>query len=156
MTAFDDALKITLKWEGGYSDNSHDPGGETRFGISKRAYPDLDIENLTEDEAREIYRRDYWDAVSGDLLPPGVSTVVFDCAVNLGPNRAVKFLQLAVGAKADGVIGPLTLAAIAGKPRHELMAEISARRALHHADNGNGQFMWGWLRRTCHVLAEAS
>ncbi len=58
---FEKAMTFIFKWEGGYVNDGNDPGGETNFGISKRAYPNLDIKNLTKDEAKQIYYRDYWE-----------------------------------------------------------------------------------------------
>jgi lysozyme family protein len=91
------ALEFTLKWEGGYSDNPNDPGGETKFGISKRAHPDIDIKNLTLDEAREIYRAEYWEASGCDSLDEPMDMVVFDAAVNLGCRRAKELLNQSHG-----------------------------------------------------------
>lgn len=103
---------FTLMWEGGYSNHKNDPGGETKYGISKASYPDLDIKNLTLDEALKIYHRDYWDKVRGDLLPAKIDTIVFDWAVNSGPYRAIKELQKLIGTTPDGIIGEITLFAL--------------------------------------------
>ena len=58
---FEDCIDKVLEHEGGYVNDPNDLGGETNFGVSKKAYPDLDIKNLTRDEAKEIYRKDYWE-----------------------------------------------------------------------------------------------
>jgi lysozyme family protein len=60
MADFNKSVKIVLQHEGAFSDQAADRGGKTMYGISQRQYPDLDIANLTEEQAREIYRRDYW------------------------------------------------------------------------------------------------
>ena len=99
-------------WEGGYVNHPNDPGGETKYGISKKSYPDLDISSLTLDQALEIYKNDYWDKIRGDLLPYKIDTIIYDWAVNSGPYRAVKELQKYVGTTPDGVVGELTLFAI--------------------------------------------
>jgi len=83
-----------LEHEGGYSNDPRDAGGETRYGISKRAYPKLDIKNLTKREAIEIYRKDYWDAMKCDSLPEQIRLMVFDCAVNQGVGASSKILKL--------------------------------------------------------------
>lgn len=83
------SLQFVLKHEGGYVNDPADPGGETKWGISKRAYPNLDIANLTPDQASDIYARDYWLAAGCDPLPLPYCTVVFDSAVNHGVSRAV-------------------------------------------------------------------
>lgn len=105
-------ISMVLKHEGGYVNHPSDPGGETKYGISKRAYPSLDIASLTEEQAVHIYVSDYWKKIKGDQLPSGVDCVVMDTAVNSGISRATKWLQRMVGATPDGVIGPMTLAAV--------------------------------------------
>lgn len=92
-TNFDLALEFVLKWEGHYSNDSIDPGGETNFGISKRAYPDVDIKSLTLNEAGIIYRKDYWDKVGGDNLDKALAIAAFDTAVNCGVSRARAWMQ---------------------------------------------------------------
>lgn len=83
-SGFDAAIAPLLKREGGYVDDPADSGGETKFGISKKAFPNLDIASLTEEDARNIYRKEYWDKVGADQLPPEAQTLVFDAAVNHG------------------------------------------------------------------------
>ena len=86
--AFKQAIDFTLKWEGGYVHHKDDPGGETKYGISKRSYPRLDIKKLTKDTAREIYYRDYWLPAKCDKKPYPVNCIHFDAAVNVGVSRA--------------------------------------------------------------------
>jgi len=81
---FDRAFNILMQFEGGYVNDPSDPGGETKYGISKKAYPDEDIKNLTMDRAKELYKRDYWDAAGCDSLPEGIDICTFDTAVNCG------------------------------------------------------------------------
>ncbi len=85
---FERALKLVLDHEGGYVNDPDDPGGETKYGISKRAYPSLDIKNLTVEQAAGIYWRDYWDACSCDQLAYPMDITVFDTAVNCGCGAA--------------------------------------------------------------------
>ena len=92
--AFDEAVAFTLSHEGGYNNTAGDAGGETNFGISKRAYPSVDIRALTKDGATSIYRRDYWNALGCDSLESALGCVVFDTAVNMGPGRARQFLAI--------------------------------------------------------------
>ena len=88
-----EALKFTLKWEGSqYTNDPNDPGGETKWGISKAAYPDEDIENLTRERALQIYQNDYWKPLGCDDLPYPYNVAVFDTAVNCGVNRARDWL----------------------------------------------------------------
>lgn len=89
---FDRIVEFTLKWEGGYSDDSSDPGGETRYGISQRAYPKEDVKNLTLERAKELYKRDYWDKVAKgeyDVL----DMCAFDTCVHCGVSRARRWLK---------------------------------------------------------------
>lgn len=108
---FDRCMSAVFSHEGGYVHDPNDPGGETNMGISKRSYPNEDIRNMTRVRAAQIYRRDFWNAVKGDDLPPGLDLVAFDAAVNSGPSRGAKWLQSSLGVTADGVIGPQTLKA---------------------------------------------
>lgn len=95
---FDRALDFTLAWEGGYVNDPDDPGGETNFGISKRAYPDEDIQHLTRERAAALYERDYWRAGGCHLLSWPLNLCHFDACVNHGPGRAATFLKAAKGA----------------------------------------------------------
>ncbi len=92
-TNFDKALEFVLRWEGGYSNDPHDPGGETKFGISKRSYPEVNIKDLTREQAGEIYKRDYWDVMGCDARPSDFALAVFDAAVNCGIARAAIWLD---------------------------------------------------------------
>lgn len=90
---FPKALQFVLKWEGGHSWDGNDPGGETKYGISKRSHPDLDIEGLTKEEAETIYREEYWNRINGDGLPWPDDLALFDTAVNLGVHRSLIMYQ---------------------------------------------------------------
>jgi len=146
---------MVLRHEGGYSADPRDPGGETRFGISKRAYPDVDILGLTEDEAKAIYRRDYWDKLRPDELPQELAICVFDCAVNMGRDKAVRLLQRACGVAQDGVMGGNTLAA--ANRLSDAVVRFSAERIIAYTGiRGFDTFGKGWLRRTITTALEAS
>lgn len=145
---FETAFARLLGHEGGYVADSRDPGGETKFGISKRAYPHLDIKSLTLAEAKAIYRRDYWDRAQCDRLPGGVAFEVFDAAVNSGPGQAVRWLQRAVGVADDGHVGPLTLAAVARMDPEALQARYNGLRLDFMTRlSGWDAFGRGWARR---------
>ena len=96
-TDFDKALRFVLKFEGGYVNDPRDPGGETNFGISKRAYPDLDIASLTRQAAGQIYFKDYWQASGADKLAWPLNVIHFDTSVNCGIARANNFLAGCAG-----------------------------------------------------------
>ncbi len=144
---FETAVAFILEREGGYVNDPNDPGGETKFGISKRAYPDLDIPNLTRAEATAIYRRRYWDACRCSELPNGLDLLTFDAAVNQGTNAAIKMLQRALNVKDDGVIGPVTMAAALASGK-DMTAEYGAQRMLAYGLNPNfSRYGLGWSRR---------
>jgi lysozyme family protein len=163
MPMFEQAFAVVIGHEGGYVDNPHDPGGETKFGISRRSYPKLDIRNLTLDQARTIYRADYWAKAYCDQMPPALALLQFDSAVNNGIGQAARFLQLALGVTADGIIGPATLAALkkavgVGTPAtvDALCAEVLARRIVFHASLSAWQtFGLGWSRRLAMLPFQA-
>ena len=90
---FTSSMKFILKWEAGYVNNKHDPGGETNFGISKRAHPELDIKNLTVEKALEIYYHDYWQKSGCQYLEMPLSSCVMNTAVMSGVRRAIGILE---------------------------------------------------------------
>lgn len=90
---FDRVMDFVLRWEGGYANDPRDPGGETKYGISKRSHPELDIKNLTKEQALEIYREEYWDPINGDTHPYIEALVLMDFAVHSGVQTSLTFWQ---------------------------------------------------------------
>lgn len=90
---FGEALRFTLAHEGGYSNDPKDPGGETKWGISKRYHPNVDIFNLTPQQAHDIYLNEYWNPIGGDNLPYPLCVAAFDTAVNPGLGKALFWLR---------------------------------------------------------------
>lgn len=122
------ALDTLFSIEGGYVNDPRDSGGETKYGISKNAHPEVDIPSLTLWQAEEIYRKDYWFPSGCDKLPDYLSVAVFDFAVNSNPKRAVQTLQKVLRVKADGIVGNQTIAAADSQPPHKVLDEyINAR-----------------------------
>ncbi len=152
--AFNRAVDFVLKYEGGYVNDPNDPGGETNFGISKAAYPALNIATLTREVAIEIYREDYWLKCRCEEMPAELATVLFDSAVNQGPSAAVKCLQKALGITADGVIGSQTINKANTCIVLEVLPELVAQRAVRYAGTGQDNYYLGWFRRlaACHQL----
>jgi lysozyme family protein len=151
---FEAAVAIVLELEGGgeYVNHASDPGGPTRWGISQKAYPDLNIRELTEAQAREIYRRDYWDKVGCDFLPERLRLAVFDCAVNQGAGMAVVLLQRALDVKDDGVMGPVTIRELKRQSPRRVLVGYLTQRALHYVKNKRFDvFGKGWLSRLIDV-----
>jgi lysozyme family protein len=136
----------------GYVNHKNDRGGETKFGIAARAHPDVNIADLTWPEAKELYYQRYWLLGKCDQLSGMVAILHFDGGVNHGFGRANKFLQTAVGAVADGAIGPKTLAAVNAMDPIELCHKICDLRETFYRnivknDNSQAVFLNGWLRR---------
>lgn len=153
------AFSFILKMEGGESaeNDPNDPGGLTKFGISQKAYPSLDIANLTRAQAEEIYRRDYWTTCACDDLPRSFAIAVFDCAVNQGVTRAKRLLQMALDVTVDGVIGGKTLAAAAKAPLSHVKKMLALRLAEYARLMANNKnllvFAVNWSHRVL-CLAE--
>ena len=156
MIKFDDAVEIVLTHEGGYVDHPNDPGGETKFGISKRSYPAVDIKNLTRAQAKAIYKRDFWDKVRGDDFPIGVGLCIFDFAVNAGVDRAVRILQMTVGTVQDGKLGNLTIGKANTLHRNDLIERFTANRILYYTSLRTFKsFGRGWTRRSIETMSTA-
>ena len=156
------AVKRVLADEGGYSSNPDDRGGATRFGISARSNPGVDIATLTRDEAVKIYWREWWLRFGFAQLPAAVAVKTFDLAVNIGAGHAIECLQRALRAcglhvTEDGVLGPGTALAAARADAGALMAAIrseaagyyrvSAALARGKRKNADREFLNGWLNR---------
>lgn len=116
-----EALRMVFGHEGGYSNVKTDSGGPTKYGITHktlaahRGVPSVtakQVEAMTLDEATDIYATGYWAQSGGDVLPVGLDYAAFDFGVNSGPHRAVVVLQKLLGVRADGSIGPQTMAAV--------------------------------------------
>lgn len=153
---FDEALPIILRFEGGatVTEDPRDPGGLTKYGISQRAFPTLDIRNLTEAGAAAIYRQEYWDRAKCDSLPSHLRLVVFDMAVNMGVGKAVLTLQKAVGVAQDGILGANTVRAAERLP--DALARVCAERVLAYSGmRGFDVFGRGWLRRSFTAALES-
>lgn len=152
---FDQAFDRLIGNEGGYVFDLDDPGGETKWGISKRSYPMENIAELTVERARQIYLRDYWAPAGCDAAPQELKLVLFDAAVNQGVSKAIRMLQHAVHETEDGVLGPHTLLAVQSMPAARIVARFNGARLLFLADcrtwPADGR---GWARRIATNLLE--
>jgi len=156
MNAFDYAFNLLMKWEGGYVNDPHDPGGETKYGISKMSYPDLDIKNLTLEQAKAIYFDDFWIKARCHKMPPKWGIYHFINAVNIGVRRANRYLQRAVGVKPDGIIGPITLNAIKKTcMSHYAVTIVKFYTELAYRWPSKRRYLIGWLRRTIDAYHKA-
>lgn len=170
MTAanFPASFADTEQWEGWhqFSDDRYDPGGATWCGLTQRAYdawrrskglPTQGVRRAGDDEIRAIFHDEYWVKVRGDDCPGGVDLLMWDIGVNMGPPVATRFLQQALGVKADGVFGLETLGKLQGvNDRAALIKAICARRfSFWHALSTWWRFGKGWIRRGNDIEARA-
>ena len=149
---FNEYINRVLSHEGGYVNNPKDPGGETKWGISKRSYPTVNIAALTREAAIEIYRRDFWIKPRIAELPAPLAFQVFDAAVNSGTNRAIKWLQQALGIVPDGVWGPATDEALEWMEKQDGATAVALKylsiRLNFYTDLATWpSFGKGWVRR---------
>lgn len=156
MNNFDKAFDLLVGVEGGYVNDPRDPGGETKYGITKRTYPAVDIAGLTLDDAKLMYVTDFWMPAHCAALPWPLCLFVFDAAVNQGVGAAVKLLQKSLGTVQDGVIGNNTLTALQRAEQKELCAMFMADRALRYVGTRNfDTYGRGWFKRLFIVAMEA-
>lgn len=150
---FETAFKFLIGHEGGYVNNPTDPGGETKYGISKRAYPAEDIKNLTLDRAKFLYKRDYWGPSGCELAPDLLKFHLFDFGVNSGPKTAVKILQGIVGEVQDGAYGPRTTMAVNNYNLPTVLFKLTINRLEYMTTLDNWPHAGkGWARRMCKNL----
>jgi lysozyme family protein len=152
------AFNYLMYHEGGYVKDPADPGGETRYGISKRSYPQLDIKNLTQDQAKQIYFVDFWQKGKYEQIEDeNIAIKFFDLAVHTGIPQAVRLIQRALRAAGtqvveDGLIGSITLSAINKADPTDLLAALKSESAGYYrlivsANPSQQKFIQGWLQR---------
>jgi len=152
---FDTAFDRLIGHEGGYVNNPADPGGETKFGISKRSYPDVNIAALTLADAKAIYRRDFWRPLAD--AHPAVRFQAFDFAANSGIQTAIRKLQAAIGVADDGHWGPISAARLAEMDVSDvLMLYIAERLDFWRKLRTFQTFGAGWAGRAAVNLRYAA
>jgi len=152
---FDAAFDYAMGFEGwsAVSNDPDDPGGLTKYGISKANHPEVDVANLTLEGAKAIYKKMYWDAIKGDQIASGrVAIKFFDMAVNMGTKRATKMIQEALcdmgcSVVVDGVMGPKTLGALNGVDDDVLFVFLVTLLEAFYRGLGKPKYIKGWLRR---------
>ena len=157
MKSFEEIINKVLEHEGGYVHDPKDLGGETKYGITKRFYPELNIKELTKEKAKQIYKDDYWDKNRVESLPQNLWHIFFDMCVNMGRRTAVKILQRGANSKGkgltvDGGMGPATLRAIKGVEAER----VRAYRVKYYSDlitkkPEQEKFYYGWFNRSLEV-----
>lgn len=135
MEQYQKIIGFILKAEGGYVNHPNDPGGETKYGISKRAYPELDIKNLSADMAVDIYKRDYYAKVVDDHMTFDQAAFMMDTAVNMGIGTARRFWQ-------DGS-GEMKSMLALRKNRYEELIKRNPKLEV---------FRKGWMNRLTHLI----
>jgi lysozyme family protein len=169
VSAFENCHKITSAWEKGYVNHPRDPGGATLNGVTQNVYSAYrkrtgltvrHVKEMTKQEELHIYETQYWSVIKGDQLPPGIDLCVYDMAVNSGPNRAIRYLQAALGVKQDGQIGNVTLLAVreayeTDRDADVIVAIMSARNRFLRSLNTFDVFGKGWMNRTRDIEAKA-
>lgn len=173
---FEIAFNTLLLDEGGLSDDPDDPGGLTKYGISKRYYPDLDIKNLTVDDARELFWKDWWVRYRYKDLAEynfDIAERVFNIAVNIGPDSAAKYLQIAINSVimylgeskrldclvVDGIIGSVTIRTLSELDFFQTSYILPAFTSLvaHHymTRPKRDKYESGWMNRLYrHTMIE--
>jgi lysozyme family protein len=150
---FDDMFNRLMSHEGGYVNNPQDPGGETKWGLSKRSYPHLNIRELTNDDARGIYLRDFWAPINGNDLYDGVAFQLFDFAVNSSIGTAIRYYQRALGVADDGHFGPVSIAAARTMSESDQIMRLCAERLDYMRKlNTWSTFGKGWAGRIAENL----
>jgi lysozyme family protein len=164
---FEACLPDTLKQEGGYSNDAHDPGGMTMEGIIQREY-DLKrkqwglatrwVKDISADEYRTIYYTDYW-MPHCPALPAGLDLEFFDLDVNGGPHRAVEILQKTLGIAADGQWGDMTESAVkdltaAGDVTSAIENYKVYREKFYRGLSTFRYFGTDWIRRSEEIATE--
>ena len=161
---FDLCSEQILTHERGFVKHPLDPGGATNMGITLRtlrAWRDKDVteddvETLSRDEAKDIYRSQYWNVMKCDDLPQGVDLMVFDFGVNAGPRASIQILQRAAGAEADGSIGPLTLRAVRTAEARALIDALARMRIDFYRKLTTFEtFGGGWEKRVEEIRKQA-
>lgn len=162
------ALDEVWPFEGGYTNDSRDPGNwtggkvgvgvlkGTNMGIAAASFPDLDIRNITKAQAAQIYEQRYARPLNFDTLRIGDDLVVLDFGINSGISRSAKYSQAIAGVVQDGKIGPVTLAAIAKLPSRDFIKRLCAKRLGFVQSLAIwSTFGKGWSRRIAHMEARA-
>jgi len=159
---FNTAMYFVEISEGGTNPDPDDRGGFTKYGISQKQYPNLDIGNLTKHTARQIYYNDYWLPTKCESMKEELAVVMFDSCVNCGTPSASKWLQLSLNElgselKVDGVIGEKTIAAVNANNCLKLVNGILSKRLerycnLIQKDPAQRKFVVGWMRRVSYLM----
>lgn len=153
IITFEIAFERLIGHEGGYVNHPEDPGGETNWGITKRTALESGytgpMRELTRDQAKVIYKTAYWNRAKADQYDGAIGYQLFDAAVNHGIGNAIRFLQRAASVADDGVMGPVSLAAVKAMAVTDVLMRFNAARLKFYTDLSTWPtFGKGWARRT--------
>jgi len=164
ITNWQKSFELMLQSEGGFVNHPSDPGGMTNLGVTKatwenwvgRASDEAEMRGLTPEKVEPLYKERYWMAVRGDELKVGIDYLVFDMAVNAGPNRSIRLLQTAIGVPSDGGFGPITMASMKSFEPVKLINNFSNEKVSFYKSLPTfSTFGKGWLNRVEKTKANA-
>jgi lysozyme family protein len=162
---YDKAFEEIIGIEGGLSNHPSDKGGLTKYGISQKAFPKLDIRNLTLEGAKKIYCDNYWKTANMnlDLFDEKTAIELFDIAVNMGVGTAAIKLQEALNLmnrnqkdfpdlKIDGDAGTNTMNAYAKVRKEILFKVLNGLQFMRYVsiverNPVQEEFFNGWMKR---------
>jgi lysozyme family protein len=151
---FSKIISLILELEGGYVFDQNDPGGETKYGISKKSYPELDIKHLTIDEAKTIYFRDFWLKIRADEFNGPLKYLLFDSAINQGRSGAIKILQKTLGANETGLLDDQLISK--SNRRSGVHIQFTSYRIDKYRNTNNVDLYFrGWVKRTLKVFEKS-
>lgn len=164
---FDAAFNYTLGNEGGYTNDAHDAGGPTNWGITihdlsryyGRPATAAEVQNMSQDLAKAIYQHWYWNVLNLDSVKSqGVAMAMFDQGVLRGTSAIARVTQSLTQQVVDGIIGPKTLAAINAHDPRLLIQQIEAQAeqafyTIVNAHPDQKKFLRGWLNRAKRLMS---
>lgn len=170
MTASNWPAALAFVWRpendgNGFHVGADDPGGATSWGVTHDTWahavnlslvPDVPLQDASQDDLARVLRLQFWNVIQGDRLPSGVDLATFNLAMLSGPGRAAIELQAALGIRADGIIGPLTMVAVRGADPLELIDHLTDSEEVFFSGLKNARTnLNGWKRRAEDCRAEA-
>ena len=165
---FEQSFNLVIKSEGGFTNDQRDIGnhlpdgrqGSTMLGCTQANWEAYvghqvtqdDMKKLTKEDVKPLYKKNYWDAVLGDLLPSGLDYAAFDFAINAGSNASRKMVQIAVDVNNDGIFGPATLKAIQNADAKDVLGRFTSAKIKFYQSLSNFEvYGKGWLKRCADV-----
>lgn len=170
VSRFNDIMEVVFKWEGGYVDHPDDPGGATNLGITHKVLAEWrgvpavtrkEVQDLTRDEATDIFKARYFDVIRGSRLPAPIDLIMMDGAVNHGTRNMVRFLENALGLTENGRLSKADIGLLAEKTAEqqgliEIAVQLAdARKARYLSRPHAATFIRGWRNRLNDIMDTA-